>query len=57
MDKTKLSCVITTSEIASKIKIPAVIHENPQLLFIKIINESYIHLKQMFSNTIDSCNA
>ena len=36
MDKTKLSCVITTSEIASKIKIPVIIDENPQLLFIKI---------------------
>jgi UDP-3-O-[3-hydroxymyristoyl] glucosamine N-acyltransferase len=58
MDKTKLSCVITTSEIASKIKIPAVIHENPQLLFIKIIKESYsLSNSSMFSNTIDSHNA
>jgi UDP-3-O-[3-hydroxymyristoyl] glucosamine N-acyltransferase len=57
IDKTRLSCVITTSEIASKIKIPVVIHENPQLLFIKIINESYSPSdSSMFSNTMDPCN-
>jgi UDP-3-O-[3-hydroxymyristoyl] glucosamine N-acyltransferase len=57
MDETKISCIIATSEIASKIKIPVVIHENPQLLFIKIIKESYnpSH-SSMFSNTIDTCN-
>ena len=57
MDKTRLSCVITTSEIASKIKIPVIINDNPQLLFIKIIKESYTPSESnMFSNTIDSCN-
>ena len=57
MDETKISCIIATSEIASKIKIPVVIHENPQLLFIKIIKESYnpSH-SSMFSNAIDTCN-
>ena len=57
MDETKISCIIATSEIASKIKIPVVIHENPQLLFIKIIKESYnpSH-SSMFSNVIDTCN-
>ena len=57
IDKTKLSCVITNSEIASKVKIPVVIHENPQLLFIKIIQESYSPSdSSMFSNTMDSYN-
>jgi UDP-3-O-[3-hydroxymyristoyl] glucosamine N-acyltransferase len=57
IDSTKLSCVISNSVIASKIKIPVVIHENPQLLFIKIIKESYNPTdSSMFSNTIDSCN-
>ena len=57
MDKTKLSCVITTNKIASKIKIPAIIDENPQLLFIKIIKESYAPSdSSMFSDAIDSSN-
>jgi UDP-3-O-[3-hydroxymyristoyl] glucosamine N-acyltransferase len=57
IDKTKLSCVITNSEIASKVKIPVVIHENPQLLFIKIIKESYDPAdSSMFSNTTNSHN-
>ena len=57
IDSTRLSCVITNSEIASKIKIPVVIHENPQLLFIKIIKESYDPSNSsMFSNTIDPHN-
>lgn len=57
LDDTKLSCVITNSVIASKIKIPTVIHENPQLLFIKIIKESYEPANSsMFSSTIDPCN-
>ena len=57
LDETKLSCVIASNTIASKIKIPVVIHENPQLLFIKIIKESYEPANSsMFSSTIDPCN-
>jgi UDP-3-O-[3-hydroxymyristoyl] glucosamine N-acyltransferase len=57
IDNTKLSCVIATNEIAAKIKIPTVIHKNPQLLFIKIIQESYSPSdSSMFSNTMDSYN-
>ena len=57
LDETKLSCVIASNAIASKIRIPVVIHENPQLLFIKIIKESYEPANSsMFSSTIDPCN-
>ena len=57
IDNTKLSCVIATNEIAAKIKIPTVIHKNPQLLFIKIIQESYSPSdSSMFSSTMDSYN-
>tara|TARA_B110000305_G_C19417027_1_gene628571 strand:- start:51 stop:1001 length:951 start_codon:yes stop_codon:yes gene_type:complete len=57
LDETKISCIIANSTIASKIKIPVVIHENPQLLFIKIIKESYNPANSsMFSSAVDPCN-
>ena len=57
IDKTKVSCVIANSMIASQIRIPVVVHENPQLLFIKIIQESYDPINScMFFNTTNSCN-
>ena len=57
LEDTNLSCIITTKEIASKIKLPMLIHENPQLLFISLIKESYNPLDScMFSSQIKSNN-
>tara|TARA_Y100000389_G_C17436624_1_gene505945 strand:- start:531 stop:1481 length:951 start_codon:yes stop_codon:yes gene_type:complete len=58
IENTKLSCVITNSKIAPMIKIPVIVCDNPQLLFIKIIKESHdpSH-SSMFSSKIDPCNS
>ena len=57
IENTKLACVITNSSIAQMIKIPVVVHDNPQLLFIKIIKESYDPSNSsMFSSKIDPYN-
>ncbi len=52
-----ITCVIANSLIAPLIKFPVVVHENPQLLFIKIIMESYDPSdSSMFSNEVDQSN-
>ena len=57
IEGSKLSCIIATKEVASKIKIPVLIHENPQLLFIKIIKENYDSLDStMFSDKVVAGN-
>ena len=41
LTKTNLSCIISSPEIVDLIKIPAIVTNEPLLLFSKIVNESY----------------